>query len=263
MPVAPRPDHTLTVASWNLHEGVPASGGTDPCSAGVAEEVVRFLTHQRVDIVAFQEVGFDDRGTSELLDHITRRTALRHTAALPLHESSFFPGRLSGVAVAGRFPLSRYRQHWLPNPGLRTTIEGQEIHSHDKGLVTATFPLGGTEVDVTSLHVLPFYLFRRDPDEAEFKEVWDSLAGALGRHANSRLTLVCGDFNTPERRLVLGAGTLPLASSIDGRPTYKDRSVDDILYGPGIAVNRTEVVDNFSDHRACIAQFRLPTGPGR
>lgn len=39
--------------------------------------------------------------------------------------------------------------------------------------------------------------------------------------------------------------------------------MDDILYGPGIAVNRTEVVDNFSDHRACVAQFRLPTGPGR
>lgn len=251
----------LRVASWNLHEGVPACadagrGEADHHSWEVAAEVGGLLVDRRVDIAAFQEVGFDLGGTSEILEHVRSTTELRHIVAYPLHESSFFPDRLSGVAVASRFPLCGERRYLLPNPELRTHLNGKEIRSHDKGLVSVTFSPWDVDVEVTSLHSFPFYLFGREPGETEFKEIWDELSDELRRHLNSGPLLVCGDFNTPERGLLLSEDRLPLTSSIDGRTTYKDRSADDILFGPGIALTDTEIVENFSDHRVCLAEFR-------
>ncbi|MEU9287712.1 endonuclease/exonuclease/phosphatase family protein [Streptomyces sp. NPDC048275] len=259
----------LRVASWNLHEGIPVSGGilvpggADHRSREVAAEIGGLLADRRVDVAAFQEVGFDAEGTSEVLEHIRNTTRLRHIVTYPLHESSFFPDRLSGVAVASRFPLRDPRRHMLPNPELRTRFDGKEIRSHDKGLVSATLSpdgvdgVDGVDVEVTSLHSFPFYLFGREPGETEFKEIWDELSDELRRHLHHHPLVVCGDFNTPERGLLLSEDRLPLASSIAGRVTYKDRSVDDILYGPGIGLAGTEIVENFSDHRLCLADFLL------
>ncbi|MCZ0987285.1 endonuclease/exonuclease/phosphatase family protein [Streptomyces diastatochromogenes] len=257
MGVAGTSGRCLTVASWNLHEGLPSAGGAGPCSPAAMDEVVGLLTDRGVGIAAFQEVGFDDRGRSELLESVRRRTPLRYVASYPLHDSSFFPGRLSGVAVASRFEVRTPRQYMLPNPRLRTRLDGKEIQSHDKGLVSVAVPLWGTTVNVTSLHAVPFYLFGRDPDEAEFKEIWDALAGELGRRATGRLSLVCGDFNTDNRGLVLSSDSLSLNSSFEGRPTYRNKSIDDILHGPGFTFDGAELIDNFSDHRACVATFRV------
>ncbi|QKV92861.1 endonuclease/exonuclease/phosphatase family protein [Streptomyces sp. NA02950] len=254
-------DRRLTVASWNLHEGVPSSGVLDAPSPHTVEEVVALLAERDVDIAAFQEVGFDGRGHSEVLDAVRKNTALRHVAAHPLHDSSFFPGRRSGVAVVSRFPVRDYRHYMLPNPRLHIHVDDKEIHSHDKGLVRATIALGHTELDVASLHALPFYLFQRAPDEADFKEIWDALSDELHRHVESRPLLVCGDFNTEDRRLVLNLDNPPLVSSLEGRHTYRGRSVDDILYAPGISLVGIETIDNFSDHRACVASFRMPPRP--
>ncbi|MET7391105.1 endonuclease/exonuclease/phosphatase family protein [Streptomyces sp. NPDC005529] len=252
----------LTVATWNLHEGLPAAGGSQAGPEPATDEVVRLLTDRRVDIAAFQEVGFDAGGGSELLEEVRRRTELRHVTARPLHASSFFPERLSGVAVASRYPLRDPEAAMLPNPRLRTEIDGEEIHSHDKGLVGTTVSLWGLDLRVVSLHAFPFHLFRRAPDETEFKEVWDALADELRRRGEHDRLLVCGDFNTDDRSLMLRADSLPLSSSLEGRPTYRDRSYDDILHGAAVTLTGVDVVENFSDHRVCIASFRPAAGVG-
>lgn len=254
----------LTVATWNLHEAVPISDDADvvgPSVPRAVEETIALLTDRRVDIAAFQEVGFDSGGTSELMEAVRRHTPLRYVAAHPLHESSFFPGRLSGVAVASRFPIREHVRHMLPNPELRTEMGGKEIRTHDKGLVAAAVDLGdGVELSVVSLHSFPFYLFHRDPHEAEFKAVWDALADRLGRQRQSDLALVCGDFNTEDRGLVLDAGALSLASSLDGQSSYGGKSVDDVLYGPGLVRRGVDVVVNYSDHSVCIVDFGVGNG---
>lgn len=257
MPVAGTVPHKVVVASWNLHEGVPASSDAGPCSLRTLDEVACLLTDRRVDIAAFQEVGFDGTGTSELLEHVRNVTALRHVTAFPLHASSFFPGRLGGVALASRFPWHDHSRFVLPNPDLTTHLEEKEIRSHDKGLVSATCSPWGIELGVTSLHSFPFHLFRREAQEADFKEIWDSLTDELRRQLDRHPVLVCGDFNTGDRRLVLDGEDMPLTSAIEGRATYKEESVDDILYSPSIELLRTEILANFSDHSMCLSEFRL------
>ncbi|MGW5733050.1 MULTISPECIES: endonuclease/exonuclease/phosphatase family protein [Streptomyces] len=264
---------TLTVLSWNLHEGIDASSGAFAHGAGPAnpratEEVVAMIAERNVDVAAFQEVGFDRHGHAELLAELRRRTPLRHVAAHPLHASSFTPGRRSGVAVASRFPLRKTGRYVLPNPGLRVVLDGQEIHSHDKGHVRVTVGLGESEVDVTSLHSFPFYLFRRDAAEPEFKEIWRALADQLERPGGPRRLLVCGDFNANASELLLDTLDVPLVSTFDGRPTHRGRSVDDVLHSPDLVLTESVTVDNYSDHLACVAVFQLPckeasSGSGR
>ncbi|MEV6756807.1 endonuclease/exonuclease/phosphatase family protein [Streptomyces sp. NPDC051214] len=255
--------HTLTVVSWNLHEGVDGSSGAFANEAGPADprataEVLAMITERGVDVAAFQEVGFDRHGHAELLEEVQRRTPLRHLAAHPLHASSFTPGRRSGVAVASRFPLRNTGRYLLPNPGLRVVLDGQEIHSHDKGHVRVTVDLGEAQVDVVSLHSFPFYLFRRDAAEPEFKDIWRALADELDRPGGPGRLLVCGDFNANASGLLLDTLGVPLASTFDGRPTQRNRSVDDVLHSPDLVLTESVTVDNFSDHRACVAVFQLP-----
>ncbi|MER5761946.1 endonuclease/exonuclease/phosphatase family protein [Streptomyces sp. NPDC002082] len=248
--------HELVVASWNLHEGVSARAGAGPADAEVLAEVTELLTDRRVDVVAFQEVGFDAEGSSELLSRVRETTALRHVVAFPLHASSFFPGRLGGVALAGRFPWRDARRVLLPNPGLSAVVGGNEIHSHDKGLVHATCRWGGRDLGVTSLHSFPFYLFGRDPGEAEFKGIWDALAADVRRSARSGPALVCGDFNTGDRALVLDRGSLPLSSATAGRVTYPRGAVDDVLHTADAGLPlRAEAITNFSDHKVLLCAF--------
>ncbi|MGW6055492.1 endonuclease/exonuclease/phosphatase family protein [Streptomyces sp. NPDC055189] len=254
---------TLTVVSWNLHEGVDGSSGAFANGAGPAdpratEEVLALIAERDVDVAAFQEVAFDRDGHAELLAELRRRTPLRHVAAHPLHASSFTPGRRSGVAVASRFPLRNTGRYVLPNPGLHVVLDGQEIHSHDKGHVRVTVDLGEAEVEVVSLHSFPFYLFRRDAAEPEFKEIWRALADELVRPGGPRRLLVCGDFNANASGLLLDTLDVPLASAFDGQPTQRDRSVDDVLHSPDLVLTESVTVDNYSDHLACVAVFQLP-----
>ncbi|MEV8319269.1 endonuclease/exonuclease/phosphatase family protein [Streptomyces sp. NPDC059900] len=263
---------TLTVVSWNLHEGVDGSSGAFADAAGPAdpratEEVLAMIAERKVDVAAFQEVGFDRHGHAELLAELRRRTPLRHLAAHPLHASSFTPGRRSGVAVASRFPLRNTARYVLPNPGLRVVLDGQEILSHDKGHLRVTVDLGEDEIDVVSLHSFPFYLFRRDAADPEFKEIWRALADELDRPGGPRRLLVCGDFNANASDLLLDTLDVPLASTFDGRPTQRDRSVDDVLHSSDLVLTESVTLDNYSDHRACVAVFQLPSedecaGPG-
>ncbi|GAA2795089.1 hypothetical protein GCM10010441_20440 [Kitasatospora paracochleata] len=260
MAVVNPPRTALSVASWNLHEGLDAEADPHPGAAdsNSMHSVAHLVREHGIDVIGLQEVGFDADGTSELLDFLQAATPLRHIARHPLHESSFFPGRLSGVAIASRFPLYALKRHSLPNPRLSVQLGDAEIRSHDKGFMSAQFDIGEIRIGVTVVHALPFHLFRREAADAEFKPIWEYLSTRIGEE-DAKHAIICGDFNTPDRGLLLRDGFLKLSSAMGKQPTYKDVALDDILYGFGLRVGSATTVDNFSDHKLCIAEVLVPS----
>jgi endonuclease/exonuclease/phosphatase family metal-dependent hydrolase len=106
----------IRAATWNIREGIPViRNGVDP-----NRELVTMLADSDVDVVALQEVPFDDGGESATLRMISTRTQLTHVSGFSLSRSSFYSGRLSGVAVASRMPHSVEARRLLPNPHLHT-----------------------------------------------------------------------------------------------------------------------------------------------
>lgn len=243
----------LRVASWNLHEGLPDGEDGSAPPADTSAEIVRLLVETRADVVGFQEVDLDGDGESAILEAVRRRTPLTYLAVHRLSESSFFPGHFAGVAIASRYPLADVRRTLLPNPRLTISLGGVEIGSHDKGYIAATIMAPGGPMNVVSLHAVPFHIFGRAAGETAFRDVWSALVSGLQPLA-VRPLVVCGDFNTADR-LVFRDEALDLGTAIEGRPTYRDLALDDILYTPDLQAKNVRIFDNFSDHALCLAEF--------
>jgi len=246
----------VRIATWNLHEGLPAGIDHGPPQPSVFEDVAALINRLAIDVVCFQEVDYTPTGESGVLSAVAGRTSLRHIASHTLSPSSFFTGMSTGVAIASRFPLRDVERTMLPNPGLTTRVKSGEIGSHDKGHVSAKADFWGREVSIVSLHALPFHVFGKEAADPRFGYVWTRLADGIANPRN-KPTLVCGDFNTPQRELVLTNSAVRFASAVGNRPTFEDLAFDDILYSEHFASRRIEVVPNFSDHGACVADLEL------
>jgi endonuclease/exonuclease/phosphatase family metal-dependent hydrolase len=262
-------NRTIRVGTWNLHEGVPAeefgSWGrlSDRPEAQSSENILRKTAHSIVDlvneleldIVGFQEVRFDG-GRSPDMEVVAAETALQNTALFPLSPSSFFQGSRAGVAIASRYPLTEVRTTKLPNPNLEKSASGQQISSHDKGLLSARVEVLGRPVSVASLHMLPFHIFERSADDLAFREIWRQLTTELAS-LSGRPLVVCGDFNTSKRDLALHNGPVELFSAVGDRSTYNGAAVDDILYSADFSPGAVSTFGNFSDHAFCVGELKL------
>jgi endonuclease/exonuclease/phosphatase family metal-dependent hydrolase len=237
----------LRVASWNVREGLPdRSTDVEDRPAALAALVAQVID-QRIDVLALQEVDFDVIGRSAVLAALRTETALEYVYAEPLSPSSYLPGHRAGLGLASRVPIAGQSLELLPNPRLAVG----ELTSYDKGAVAGTIQAGDLRVMLVSVHAFPFRRFGRTPDEAEFAPIWQALASQLGKLGDGAL-VVCGDFNTARRDLLLGATARPLARAIGNRPTHRGQSIDDILYSADLVAGQPLVLPSFSDHDLCV-----------
>jgi endonuclease/exonuclease/phosphatase family metal-dependent hydrolase len=238
----------LRVASWNVREGLPdQSTDLEDRPAALAALVAQVID-QRIDVLALQEVDFDVIGRSAVLAALRTETALEYVHAEALSPSSYLPGHRAGVGLASRVPIAAPGLDLLPNPRLAV---GQ-ITTYDKGAIWGTIQTGDLRVTLVSVHAFPFRRFGRTPDEAEFAPIWQSLADQLGKLGDDPL-VVCGDFNTPRRDLLLSAVDRQLVRAIGARPTHRGLPIDDILYSAELVVSGAPLVlASFSDHDLCV-----------
>jgi endonuclease/exonuclease/phosphatase family metal-dependent hydrolase len=244
----------LCVATWNVREGIPVDGQSFDKKA--QEELVDLVSREKIDVLCLQEVDFDHFRHSRILDAVSSKTHLKFIADSVLSESSFFPSERAGVAIASRFPLRNSRERTLKNPGLIGELDGNNIRTFDKGLVSAVVSTPEMSFRIVSLHAFPFHLFGRYASDQNFRCIWEDLAAEISKLANYPL-VVCGDFNATQRYLVLELTEVPLARVIGDVPTYKDRSYDDILVSSPFRAQSSWTIENFSDHRLCLANLRL------
>jgi endonuclease/exonuclease/phosphatase family metal-dependent hydrolase len=247
--------HVLRIGTWNLHEAVPAQRTREDVNEARVE-ITELLLRNRLDIVALQEVDFHETGPSPTLNAIKDSTPLKHVAYSVLSESAFYPEARSGVAIASRFPLKNVARRFLDNPDLTGEYEGAPIRMFNKGYVSAALTVAGSIISFVSLHAFPFHIFGRGAEESAFRPIWSSLSADLVRLAVVPL-IVCGDFNTNKRDLVSSNGELAFSRAITYQPTYRNESLDDMLFTSQFELTGVKVVDNFSDHRFCLAEVTL------
>lgn len=241
----------LRVGSWNAREGLPEHCTTVAAQPDALAPLVALLAEYDVDVLALQEIDFDPVGRSAVLDAL-RDSPLGHVYAEPLSPSTYLPDHRAGLGIASRVPIVGHGLDLLPNPGLQIEANGQRMHSFEKGMIAGTVEFDGLRVTVASVHALPFRRFGRTPDEAEFAPIWQALADELGKFDGDPL-VVCGDFNTPRRDLLLDVSDRVLARAIGDRPTHRGQSTDDILYSTElIPAAEPLVLPTCSDHELCL-----------
>lgn len=241
----------LRVATWNVHEGIPAGRAVPPDE----EAFWAPLIAARADVAALQEVRFSASGGIGDLELVAKHAGLPHVAAFPLSVSSFDSEASAGVALLSRQPLRKERLRKLPNPGLRREGNGCVLDSHDKGLLEAVFDHDGQAVRVVSLHALPFHRFGRVAQD--FESIWTALALLIGPVTELPL-LIAGDFNTSHRELLIDRVQGKLHSAIGQQATHEGRATDDILYTESFRLISQNVVPTYSDHALCLAELDWP-----
>ena len=242
----------LRIGTWNIHEAVPV--GQDLQGADeIRKEIADLLIRYKLDIVGLQEVDFLASPRSLTLETIRDNTSLRHGAFSILSESAFHPVGQAGVAIVSRFPLKETKRRRFSNPELGGKLNGEPIRSFDKGFVSTRVSIGPKLISAVSVHAFPFHLFGRDAQDPAFSHVWSDLSDCLAQLTSTPL-VVCGDFNTDKRDLI-ASENLSLTRAITHQPTYRNDTVDDVLFTQDFQLQGVEVVDNFSDHRLCYAEL--------
>ncbi|MFG2061547.1 endonuclease/exonuclease/phosphatase family protein [Micromonospora sp. NPDC048871] len=245
----------IRIGSWNVREGLPYPSEDPATRPQALDELVGLIREKSIDVLALQEVDFSFDGESAVLAAILGRTELQYAATLPLSDSSFEAGRQAGVAVVSRYPMAGIESFLLPNPGLWTERGARRLSLHDKGAVVCSIDFGLTELKVASLHSFPFHRFGRDARDPAFADVWNTISSKLPRWPGSQL-IICGDFNTEERALLLDAFSSSMVRAFDGRPTHFGKEIDDIVFSASLGVAASpRLVSNFSDHDLCLVDL--------
>jgi endonuclease/exonuclease/phosphatase family metal-dependent hydrolase len=247
---------TVKVATWNLREGV-AHHDRNRDRRRPAAEMVRMVADHDPGVLMVQEVCFDRNGRSQMLERMSAATNLSYVVSSVLSPSAYSPHHQSGVAVLSAFPIISSTPFVLPNPGLTARRGDRAIRSYDKGMLTCRVDLSGAVIRIASLHLFPFHRFERAAGEPAFRPVWQAIARQLSDDSDTPL-IVAGDFNTSRRDLLLAEASHTLLRAVGDTPTHGGEPIDDILYSQNLTlVAPIAVVENFSDHQFCVAEFVL------
>jgi endonuclease/exonuclease/phosphatase family metal-dependent hydrolase len=243
---------TLRVATWNIREA-SAAASDDPFDPW------EFVKDLNLDVLAMQEVPFDDGRSSKVLAAMRSLAGLRSASALPLHPSGF-GASMSGLATLARHPQSEPTNSFFDPEGQAIVVDGRLENVHNKAIsrVTCFTPLGA--VVLFNLHLFPFQRMGLAASHERFESVWRMVRGQL--EASKDLpTVVFGDFNTPIRELAM-APEASYSRVVGDRVTHEGFASDDILISRHFRARRVELLENPSDHLLCFAELEMPGQPG-
>ncbi|NEC88787.1 endonuclease/exonuclease/phosphatase family protein [Streptomyces sp. SID12501] len=243
----------LRVVGWNIREGVPVRDPGRP----VAEALRADVAPLHPDVIAMQEVPFTPGGESPLLDRVQPLLGLPHRLSFPYSPAMHVDGGRAGLALLSRHAWHEESRLLLPNPRLRHSGPAGELVSWDKGMLFGRLRFCGRDLWIGSVHLPPFHLFGRQPDDPVVRPVWEGLTNFIQALPSAPL-IVCADLNT-ERRDLLGdllRGRL-LRGAIKEGTSRIGMAVDDILIGPELTLHDCRVRYGFSDHALCAVELEL------
>ncbi|MGC4869790.1 endonuclease/exonuclease/phosphatase family protein [Micromonospora sp. DT53] len=240
------------MATWNLREA-SAAASDDPFDPW------EFVKDLDLDILALQEVPFDDGNSSKVLSAMRSLAGLRYADALPLHPSGF-GASMSGLATLARHPQSDPTSQFFDPGGQAIVVGGRLENVHNKALsrVTCFTQLGS--VVLFNLHLFPFQRMGLKASDERFESVWRIVRGQL-ESSKELPTIVFGDFNTPIRELAM-ATDAGYSRVVGDRVTHEGFASDDILISRHFRARRVELLENPSDHLLCFAELEMREQPG-
>ncbi|WP_415107645.1 endonuclease/exonuclease/phosphatase family protein [Micropruina sp.] len=233
------------ILSWNIREAISISDGLPYDLSGLIKDL-------NCDALVLQEVPLGGSLIGEL--QVTLRFG--HATVFPLHRASYRSG-VSGLAVLTRFPHGILSMTKFSGSG-HTVRLGERVEiAHDKGLMWVDCRTPAGVLYIGNLHLYPFQKMDGDPGDRKFDRVWQTVRDGLRQYAQMP-SVLCGDFNTARRRLATPSEH-PFVSIVEGRVTHEGFSSDDLLVSQGIRVLGSRLLENPSDHLACLADLDILT----
>jgi endonuclease/exonuclease/phosphatase family metal-dependent hydrolase len=254
----------LKTLTWNIGGGKLLQDGADPLrTASYAENgldaIVGLLEFEEPDVIALQETqrkeGYDQ------VELIASSLGYEHYFHDSASESHIDTDCRLGHCVISRYPISQHRFEFFENPDAQVTwADGNTATSHDKGFSSCVVSIGDTQIEVTTLHLIPFRIFKIELESRIAQRILQDVASKLVPTRDK--ALIQGDFNIDRpgvqpylRQLFARAGLAEVA--IDEPTTPGGRRLDHILYR-GLALQSKRIVSDVrTDHYPVIATFEI------
>lgn len=190
----------LKAVNWNIGGGLIRDKTADPLADSYKsldlDYVAEVLAKYQADIITLQEVQADEKHNQ--VETLAGMLNLPHTTSDFFSESHLSPGSRLGQGIISAHPLQGHKYKLLPNQRFEVVRHGQKILSHDKGVTTAMVTLGGVELVVKTMHLIPFEPFKIDPFSDQAAPIFKALEAEL-QDPSSHL-LIQGDLNLGVRK---------------------------------------------------------------
>ncbi len=254
----------LKTLTWNIGGGKLLQDGADPLRiASHAEDgidaIAGLLESEEPDVIALQETqrkeGYDQ---AEL---IASSLGYEHYFHDSMSESHIDTDCRLGHCVISRYPIAQHRFGLFENPNAQVTREdGSTVTTHDKGFSSCVVSIGDTQVEVTTLHLIPLRMFNIELESRTAQGMLEDVAAKLLPTRDK--ALIQGDFNIDRpavqpylRQLFATAGLAEVA--IDEPTTPGGRRHDHILYR-GLDLKSKRTVSGVrTDHYPVMATFEV------
>lgn len=221
----------------------------------IAESLHLLLAKHDIDVVALQEVPFERRGFSSWLRALQVSSEWQFAATRTLSERHY-----SDVGFSGLATLSRVRLREESFTPFKVEDTGSVEKVFDKGVQTCILEneqhqVSKDHVSISNVHMFPFDRFGLSAHDPEFSNEWQTLIERIT--IESGPALLCGDFNTEDRRLLIEHYD-SIESALKGTPTHEGKAFDDILFTRRwLTLEDAQCVVTNSDHDFCFAKFQV------
>jgi len=166
-----------------------------------------------------------------------------------------------GHCLISRYPIWQHRFGLFENPNVQVTWEdGSAATTRDKGFGSCVISVCDTQTEVTTLHFIPFRMFKIELESRTAQGILQDVAGQLAPARDK--ALIQGDFNIDRPRvqpylpqLFARSGLAEVA--IDEPTTPGGRRLDHILYR-GLVLKSKRILPGVrTDHYPVIATFEV------
>ncbi len=254
----------LTTLTWNIGGGKLLQDGADPLRiASPAENgldvIARLLESERPGVITLQETQRKER--HDQVELIAGSLGYEHYFHDSTSQSHIDTDCRLGHCVISKYPISQHRFGLFENPNAQVTREdGSTATTHDKGFSSCVVSIGDAQIEVTTLHLIPFSMFKIELESRTAQGILQDVAGKLLPTRDK--ALIQGDFNIDRprvrphlRQLFARAGLAEVA--IDEPTTPGGRRYDHILY-KGLALKSKRIVPGVrTDHYPVVATFEV------
>ena len=252
----------LKTIQWNIGGGKirkPDDSAEGPYSENGLEQIESVLKKYQPDLVFLQETHSDTRNTQTEI--IAKSIGLPNLRNDTYDRSHLEDDQELGQAIISRWPISEHNFELFTNPHFQITGQNGEIWtSNNKGVSKCLINLGvGQEIQVATLHLIPFRRFGINPLEDQFETLRENIS-SLARPSKTTF-LLQGDFNFNETSLeqfLPGLLNQNISEVLLDKPTTpKGRKYDHIIFRDIKHIKSEVITDVLTDHFPVYSEFEI------